>query len=246
MAKYVQEIINPDLFFLGPRAAAGLARSCILALGITGCPVLDPGGYPVGMISLRDLFGDDKWQSVEDRMSRPVETIAASATIDEAGKALASTGLHRLVVVDADKRAIGVISALDVIRGLLGMPSHFSDAFEHKDRASGLVWKGDYQLAGDDIASAPTAAGLIIITHARPGVPDVPVWVGVAKGIRATLTEMVEAPDACDAGLAAWLKQHPMQLNYRTAVVEDTTRRSDALEQLYATTRIRAWARELA
>ena len=155
MAKYVQEIINPELFFLGPRASVSLARSCILTLGITGCPVLDPGGYPIGMVSLRDLVGGKRRQTVDERMSHPVETIAASATIDEAGRALARTGLHRLVVVDEEKRAVGVVSAVDVIRGLLGMPVRFSDAFEH--RASGLVWKGDFELTADGVAEAPNA-----------------------------------------------------------------------------------------
>jgi hypothetical protein len=242
MAKYVQEIINPELFFLGPRAAVGLARSCILALGITGCPVLDPGGYPIGMVSLRDVL-NGRAETVDERMSHPVETIAASATIDDAGKALARTGLHRLVVVDAERRAIGIVSALDVVRGLLGMPIHFSEAFEH--RAGGLVWKGDFELSTDGIASAPDASGLIIVTHGRPGVPNVPVWVGMAKDLRATLTEMVDRPETSEPGLALWLERHADQLSYRTAVVEDDARRDEALEELYAATRIRAWARDL-
>ena len=43
------------------------------------------------------------------------------ATIQEAARRIGETGHHRLVVVDARDRPVGIVSSLDIVRGLIGM-----------------------------------------------------------------------------------------------------------------------------
>ena len=56
------------------------------------------------------------------RVSRPVLTVSADADVEQAARLLAETDFHHLVVVDASGRAVGMISAVDFLRALEGMP----------------------------------------------------------------------------------------------------------------------------
>jgi hypothetical protein len=245
MAKYVREIVNPDLFFLGPRATMALARECMLILGISGIPILDDEGRPAGIISLRDLVRSDEEGRVESFMTTPVKTVAESAKVEDAAHMLADTGLHRLVVVDDDGRAVGMVSTLDAIRALCGMAIHFPERFQHRDKATGLEWHGDYDLTAENLDMAPEQPGLIVLRYGLPGVPEVPIWVGLSDDIRGTLTKMIEDPTDVDPLFASWGQRVHKHCRFRTAVVEDDAKRAEALSAIRATTRVRAWARQL-
>jgi CBS-domain-containing membrane protein len=43
---------------------------------------------------------------------------------------LAEHGTHQLVVVDDNGRAIGMVSAVDFVRGLLGVPAEHPHTFD--------------------------------------------------------------------------------------------------------------------
>jgi CBS-domain-containing membrane protein len=55
------------------------------------------------------------------RVTEPPLTIDADAFVSTAAVMLAETGYHHLVVVDREGCAIGILSALDVVRGLCGL-----------------------------------------------------------------------------------------------------------------------------
>ncbi len=244
MAKYVQEIINPQLFFLGARAAASTARGCMVTLGISGIPILDDHGVPVGFVSMRDVAGVEDGP-VKKVMSTPVKTVPGSATVEAAALLLAETGLHRLVAVDEGGRALGVVSSIDVIRGLIGAPIRFPERFHHRDPVTGLEWRGDYEITAEHVEHEPSEPGLIVLRYGARGLPEVPIWVGMTPNIRATLDDMLREPRRLDPLLAAWMEAHRAQLRFRTAVVRDDDKRRRALEQMRAATKIRAWVREL-
>ncbi len=244
MAKYVREIVNPEMFFLGRRAAIAVARGCILRLGISAVPVLDENGVPQGVLSLRDI-ADGEEGFVEAHMSTPAIIISESATIEEAGEKLAETGLHRLVAVDGDGRAVGMVSALDVIKGLLGKAVRFPEKFKHRDKSTGLVWLGDYDLAEGPAKEAPAEPGLIVLKYGVHGVPDVPIWVGMTDNLRDTLLTMVVDPRAIDPLLAHWTTEKLAEFRFRMAVVEEPDKRRDALDALRGNSRVRAWARDI-
>jgi CBS-domain-containing membrane protein len=71
-----------------------------------------------GVVTLRDLAARAK-----EPPRAAVTTVSAGASIAEAARALASENLHHLVVVGATGEAIGILSSLDVVRGLLGLPA---------------------------------------------------------------------------------------------------------------------------
>ena len=74
---------------------------------------------PVGIVSMRDLLNGNGHAEV----TRPAFSMVSSTPIGEAARALAETDYHHLVVVDeATGRAVGMVSAVDLLRALLYMP----------------------------------------------------------------------------------------------------------------------------
>ena len=122
MAPTVQTYMNPRLVYLREGDRLQVALRPLLDLGITAVPVLDEDHKPVGIISLRDLV--DK-RGGPPHMREDVRTVLVTASIQDAGKMLVDASLHHLVVVDEAGLAVGMLSALDVVRALVGAePKH--------------------------------------------------------------------------------------------------------------------------
>jgi CBS domain-containing protein len=92
---------------------------------ISGVPVVDCDDRLVGVISQTDLVrlrGSTLpwagWHGLlaRDLMTRPAKTIAASSTPDAAARQMTEAGVHRLVVVDDERRPIGIVSESDLVR----------------------------------------------------------------------------------------------------------------------------------
>jgi len=115
----VREIMNPTIVYLREGSRAAIALRPILEFGITAVPVLDEDEMPVGMVSLRDLVGAPDHRP---EITRRVLSVREDATVEVAARQLAESGVHHLVVVDANGRAVGMLSALDVVRALAGLP----------------------------------------------------------------------------------------------------------------------------
>ncbi|TDV44099.1 BON domain-containing protein [Actinophytocola oryzae] len=104
---------------------------------VSGLPVVDRAGRPVGVVSEADtlvkqehlttatkpLFGRrrrDRWRratgrDAKDLMTAPAITVAADATVTAAARLLAERNVRRLCVVDGDGLLVGVVSRRDVI-----------------------------------------------------------------------------------------------------------------------------------
>jgi len=229
MAASVKEIMNRELFCVGPEETAGAALHGILGLGITGAPVVDEHRRPLGMVSLRDLARQQDETPVSRLMNAPAAVVGAEASISEVGRRLAETGYHRLVVVDDDGRTVGVVSALDVVRALLGRPVVHPAPFPHLDPETGLIWTDDTPLEPGELGAAPDGPGLLVLLYGGAFVPERLVWAESCQSVRARLTEMLTTPQEPD--LAAWLDKRP--LRFRAAGLKDPRRRRRVLEQLW-------------
>lgn len=117
----VSEIMNPKLLYIREGDRLSMARGQILRFGVTAVPILDETHRPVGVVSLRDLSGDGE----EIRASSPVLTVRDDASVEDAARFLVQNDVHHLVVVDAKGVAVGMVSALDIVRALIGgRPRH--------------------------------------------------------------------------------------------------------------------------
>ncbi len=110
---------------------------------VNGAPVIDPDGRCVGVISAHDFImwaergkrppqteaggwpcycsawsipdDDAGGELVRDFMTADPATIAPSAVIGTLAEAMLDAHIHRLIVVDAARRPVGVVSSTDVL-----------------------------------------------------------------------------------------------------------------------------------
>jgi CBS domain-containing protein len=227
MARTVQEIMNAEVFGVRPEEKADPTLEAILAFGITAAPVLDEDRRPIGVVSLRDLVptGDR-----HRRMTSPAATIPATASIAEAGRALATADVHHLVVVDELGRAIGMVSSLDVVRGLLGLPTPHPMTFPHRDEEVGVSWTDDRELVRERTVAAPPSAGVLVLREGGAGITDSTVWAEPCTNLRARLDELLDIPQT-DTPLLARILQRS-GLRFRYALVADPAERARVVAAL--------------
>jgi CBS-domain-containing membrane protein len=132
MSVTVRDCMNPQLVYIREGDRADLALKWLLEFGITAVPVVDEEMSPVGTVSLRELADPKR---TRDSVTTPAETIAIDSPISVAAQKLADANVHQLVVIDTDGHAAGMVSALDVVRGLLGLAAKHPKAIEAFERA---------------------------------------------------------------------------------------------------------------
>lgn len=225
--------MSRELFSVAPGDDVAAAAESILGLGVTASPVLEGSGVAVGMVSLRDLIGGDRGGTVAERMSRPVVSVRNDATVEEAARRLGEANVHRLVVTDADGRAVGIVSAVDLVRALIGLPARHPAALPHLDRETGLSWTDDTIFDTDHVDEAPNAPGLFVLVHGGRDRAEVPVWVEAAPNVRTRLSELLSVPQENEA-LARLLQTEHAHLRFRAAEVDDRARRTELAETLQA------------
>jgi CBS domain-containing protein len=222
MSETVREIMNKELFSLRPFDTVESARNGILALGITAAPVLDAQFHPVGIVSLRDLSDEPRTDPVEGRMSAPVVCVAADEPARLAALRLGGLKLRHAVVVDREGRAVGMVSAGDVLRSLLGLgPSH-PPAFPQVDLTlePELVWSEDFPLELDwTLTRAPAGPGILGLATDDPRRPL--VWIESCENVRGRLIDILSAPLDLEPALRAWMEQELFHLRFRFVALSD-------------------------
>lgn len=229
MAKYVHEIVNPELFSVTPADFVSSVIVGVLAMRITAVPVLSEDRQPVGVVTLRDLIDGNEGESVSERMSQPVQVVSKDAEVAEAGKLMAEGDVHHLVAVDEEGRAIGIVSSLDVVRALLGIPVRFPDTFPHVD-AQGLAWTNLAVLDLEHAKAAPGRPGVLVLIHSEAGKPERPVWAEATSDLHARVRQLVSEPQTDTPDLARLLEQDLPHLCFRAAPVIDQAKRARGLE----------------
>ena len=226
MALSIDEVMNPELASTRPGVRDDAIRDVILAFGITSVPVLDADGRPLGVVSLRDLIDPVK---SNNRMTAPAITVRRTATLDEAAKVFCDSGHHHLVVVDERGIAVGMVSAVDVLRGLRGTPTRHPSAFPHHDAKLGVSWSEEGLLDPVQLHALPTYEGVIVLIYGRPNIRDATVWAESTSNIRLRMEEMLAIPQESPRLAALLARGH---LRFRAACVPDAIRRHDVAKQI--------------
>ena len=229
MAKTVGEIMNREVFALRPDESAEQALDYILMLGITGAPVTDADQRVMGHASFRDLLSMRRGSLVSDRMTTSVEVVSPSTAIDEAGRRMSRLHVHRLIVTEGS-RVVGVVSALDVMSALLGMPVTHPPAFAHFDRDTGVMWTDEAEFSVDALSAAPNGPGVFVLIEGSPGHRDWIAWTEATSNVRARLLDLLSAPQE-DLVLAR-IVEHPGKLRFRAAAAADEGERRRVVERL--------------
>jgi CBS domain-containing protein len=127
-----------EVVTIDPAASIRELAALLWRHGISGVPVVDAAGHPVGMVSSTDILwmldrlggvsGAEVFArpvldegTVRDIMTPDVFGVPSSATIGELLDFFIRTGVHRAVVVDNGALS-GIVSLSDVL-GLMTAPS---------------------------------------------------------------------------------------------------------------------------
>ncbi|MBJ8347004.1 CBS domain-containing protein [Antrihabitans sp. YC2-6] len=139
-SKTVADLMTTDVVNVREYTAFKDVVFALRSRDVSGMPVVDGAGHVVGVITEADLLPKEAaggsqsraantWhrrrragfrrkaaaQTARDAMSTPPITIGPAATAAKAAAILASQGIKRLPVVDADHKLIGVISRKDIV-----------------------------------------------------------------------------------------------------------------------------------
>jgi CBS domain-containing protein len=232
MPAIVSEVMNAELFSLSPDEQSDVATKYLLDLGISAAPVLDEQRRVLGVTSLRDLLAFPLPGKVQERMTRRPLTIAPDATLEQAASLAVENGVHHLVVVDGEQRAVGFVSALDLMRGLLGLPGAHPPNFPHYDAESGVYFTDDTPLELDRVPLAPDGPGVLCLTKGGRAMREIVVWAEAPSNVRTRLYDLLSRPQSdADPRLQRLLLDLP-HLRFRAASVTDAERRRELVERL--------------
>lgn len=119
----VSEIMSRGVVQVKPDLGLDALEELMLSHSISGAPVVDDHGRPIGIVSKTDLLrrsGGPQGPrgTVRDVMMRTAYCLAENEPIARAAGLMAFEGVHRVPIVGHDGAVVGVVSPLDVMRWL--------------------------------------------------------------------------------------------------------------------------------
>jgi hypothetical protein len=240
MAKIVKEIMNSELLSIRADDLAERALGYVLSFDVTAAPVVDEEGRPIGVASLRDLVSREPPITVAECMTTPAATIEEAASIDSAACRLAEQGLHRLIVVAPDGRATGVVSAMDVVSGLIGYPVRHPAPFPHYDKQLDIFWTDDMPLDRCPIDEVPNGPGVLALVSGGQHRTERLVWAEAVNSLPSRLADLTARPQTENKDLERLLEREK-DLRVRAAHVPSPARREAVVRAIMHEVRS-AWA----
>jgi CBS domain-containing protein len=222
----VQDIMTSQLFSLWPGDTASEALDYLRMLNIHAAPVLDDSTHePVGVISIGDLTGDLAGALVSELMSTPPRMTIQTAPVREAAEVMGETGYHHLVVVNENRRAVGFLSVIDVVRAFL-QPSEGAEEAPAKVKST-LEWSDRGRLSDAGILAAPDGPGVFVLLKVDPGHSEVFTWAEESNNVRARLAAIASDPPP---RLARFIEED--RIRFRAAAGETADERERVLRSV--------------
>ena len=126
----VGDVMSFNPVVIGADEPISEAERLIKTYRVSGLPVV-VDGTAIGVVSQTDLgvarsseMISANWDRLRVRhlMTTPAVTVHIGTSTEHAARLMVTRHIHRLVVMDDDDRAIGVVSALDLLRTILDDP----------------------------------------------------------------------------------------------------------------------------
>ena len=121
----VEDIMERNVLTIPRGTSLTDAARALADRDVSGAPVCDARGRLLGMVSKTDLieaFASKDGQLVEDVMYPEVLSVAPHVPIQAAVHLMAFEGVHRLMVLDEARTIVGIVTSMDLLRSLAGMP----------------------------------------------------------------------------------------------------------------------------
>ena len=137
----VESVMTSPVVLVSPETGFREIVALLSEYDITGVPVVDPEGQPLGVVSEADLLPKEEFRdsdpdrhtqlrrlsdlakagavTAEDLMTAPAVTVQANATLAQAARTMAHAKVKRLPVVDDMGLLEGVVSRGDLLKVFL-------------------------------------------------------------------------------------------------------------------------------
>jgi CBS domain-containing membrane protein len=120
----VRDIMTSNVYTVEADASAEEAAWGLTRRHIGGAPVCDHEGALVGMLTKGDLVNPEPAQwirgeaTVEDVMNPDVLGLFADDPALSAAVGMATRKIHRVVVLDENRRMAGIVTAFDIVKAV--------------------------------------------------------------------------------------------------------------------------------
>lgn len=118
----VGEAMQRDVVAVRADASLQQVSDLLVARALSGIPVVNAVGQPIGMISKTDIVarsgGGRVGGRVDDAMTRLVFTLSEGVPLSRAAALMAYEGVHQIPIVSHDRTLVGLLTSLDVLRWL--------------------------------------------------------------------------------------------------------------------------------
>jgi CBS domain-containing membrane protein len=145
LALTAADLMTPDVVLVPRAMSMRAASHILSEAGVSGAPVVDEAGKCVGVLSTTDFMhwvgyegrcdcthvsqdpgcfhsawqlmdlGDVPLDEVASQMTADPVTVAPGTSIAKLARAMIDAHIHRIIVVDAHRRPIGIVSSTDVV-----------------------------------------------------------------------------------------------------------------------------------
>lgn len=193
--------------------------------GLSCAPVLDADGRPLGLATVREIESCHDIDELTQHLTRLAVSVDQNASIETAARALAEHQADSLVLVNEHGVAIGALSALDLLRAVLGLDGTRAPTGKNPGAKGRLAWSNAEYLELGAAHRAPAAPGLIVLCADADTEAKQPLWAESSLNIRERLDLLLRNPQE-DPKLEALLGVYPRTLRFRTLVVRDAGRRA--------------------
>jgi CBS domain-containing protein len=117
--RIVSDVMTSRVHVAGPDMPFKLLVRLIEENRVSAVPIVDEGGFPIGIVSESDLLNKERHQAefevASDIMSAPPATVRADASLAEANRLMRQKKVRRLIAVDARGRIAGIVSRSDLL-----------------------------------------------------------------------------------------------------------------------------------
>jgi CBS domain-containing protein len=231
MTETVAEIMDPDFCHASHGDSVGQLLHELTARGLASVPVLDISGRPIATATLSDLQNCRHVEELTRGPEHAVTSVHHEASIQEAARALAEHRAERLILVDDRGVAVGAVSALDLLRALLGFGVDRSERSPNTPAPG--HWSPSVWFNLDAVGHVPPAPGIIVLARADEGLHSAVLWVEATSNLHERLDEMLRLPQQ-SAELEALLGVYPRKLLVRVLIIPEGKRRDRILRSLHA------------
>jgi CBS domain-containing protein len=220
MTKNVSEIMERDFLCASQADSLPVLLHEMSQRGLGSAPVLDLAGRPLGMATLADLESCRRIEDVTRHSSRSAVSVPQDTSVEAAAQMAAQQKADTLVLVDDQGKAVGVLSALDLLRALLG----FDGSSQQGDALPAEAWSRGALLELDAVHHVPSAPGVILLGPDGDMEGKHALWVEAADDMRERLDAMLRLPQS-NPELEALLSVYPRTLRFRALIIQDGDRR---------------------